>query len=154
MKLYKKFYKTTGGWIFLCIILPIITVLLVIAIALLTLNSAISFLIFPALAVVYIGVFIPPQVVRSRLKATPEKRERVKLLDKGQSTAYNYFSYTRYAYIRRHTLIFEFPDGSRKSFQIALGTDDPSVVNDTGILTYKERNGETLLISFDADRPA
>lgn len=56
MKLYKKLYKTTGGWILLCIILPIITVLFIIAIALLTLNSAISFLIFPALAVVYIGI--------------------------------------------------------------------------------------------------
>lgn len=49
-------------------------------------------------------------------------------------------------------MIFEFPDGSRKSFQIDLGTDDLSVVNDTGIITYKERNGETLFISFDADR--
>ena len=152
MKLYKKLYKTTGGWILLCTILPIITVLLIIALALLTLNSAISFLIFPALAVVYIGIFIPPQVVRSRLKAMPEKRERVKLLDKGQSTAYSYYSHRRRLYIRRRTLIFEFPDGSRKSFQIDLGTDDLSVVNDTGIITYKERNGETLLISFDADK--
>ena len=152
MKLYKKLYKTTGGWILLCTILPVLAVLLIIAIALLTLNPAISFLIFPALAIVYIGVFIPPQVVRSRLKAMPDKRERVKLLDKGQSTAYRYDSHHRSLYIRKRTLLFEFPDGSRKSFQIDGDTDDLSVVNDSGIITYKECNGETLFISFNATR--
>ena len=152
MNLYKKFYKTDGGRIFLRTIPPLIIVVLIIAITLFTLNAAIIFLLFPALVLMHIVVAIPPRVVLSRLKATPEKRERVKLLDKGQFTAHNYYSHTRRIYIRRHTVIFQFPDNSRKIFQIDFETDCPLVVNDTGILTYKERNSETLFVSFDADK--
>lgn len=153
MKLYNKLYKTRGGWIFLYSIIPVTIILTIIFVAIFTLNAAVAFLIIPAAAVMYISISIPPYIVRARLKATPERRERAKLLDKGQATSYNYYSFSENAYIRRRTFIFEFPDGSRKGFQAALGFIDLSVINDTGLLTYKERNGETLLIGFDADGP-
>lgn len=108
-------------------------------------------ILFP---VVIIGfLHLPRLFVRFALKRKPqkqlqvrEKQERVKLLDKGH--------YGKHANdFTRRVLVFEFPDKSRKSFQVESNDIyDHVVVNDTGTLTYKECKGETMLISFERDK--
>ena len=98
-------------------------------------------------------IYIPRLYVHIKLKSNPEKQlqlkeneERVRLIDKGHFAKHANDG-------TRRVLVFEMPDKSRKSFQIR--EDDSynlATVNDTGILTYKERKEEAVFVSFKPDQ--
>ena len=55
--------------------------------------------------------------------------------------------------ITRRVLVFELPDKSRKSFHIRdIDTYSLALVDDTGILTYKEFKDEAVFVSFEIDK--
>lgn len=164
--LYDKIHHTQGGHIFsvLAASLSVCPMLIGLMFAFaplydpsffassITYFIAITLLLFlPAALISFI--YIPRLYVRLKLRSSPEKQlqvkekqERVRLIDKG--------NFGKHANdITRRVLVFELPDKSRKSFHVRdADIYNLALVNDTGILTYKERKDEAVFISFERDK--
>ena len=164
--LYDKVHHTQGGHVFsvLAASLSVCPMLIGLMFAFVPLYDpsffaspityfiAITLLLFlPAALIGFI--YIPRLYVYLKLKGNPEKQlqvkeeqTQVKLIDKG--------NFGKHANdITRNVLVFELPDKSRKSFHVHdADIYNLALVNDTGILTYKERKDEAVFISFEREK--
>jgi len=161
--LYDKIHHTQGGYLFSVLTLTFSSIALLIGIMLtlgafldesFNVNPYIFMMLLVFLPAALIGfICIPRLYVGLKLKGNPkeqlqvkEKQMRVKLIDKG--------NFGKHANdITRRVLVFELPDKARKSFHIRdSDIYNLALVNDTGILTYKERKDNAIFVNFERDK--
>ena len=72
-----------------------------------------------------------------------EKSETVKVISKASNMSGVYGATTTYFYVS-----FEFPDETRKNFQVEVKQYNSIAESETGILTYKEQKNDLMFIDF------
>lgn len=83
---------------------------------------------------------------------TPECQEHVKVVEKRtEDTKYYHAGTDGYSEVRDYLATFEFPDGSKKEFNIG-GSYKTIYIGDTGILTYHESKYIEDIYKEETDR--
>jgi len=79
----------------------------------------------------------------------PEIKESVKVISKTNEVSRAYGSNEEVK--TTHYISFQFPDGSRKNFEVDVSTYNIILENDFGILKYKEMDNTLYFVDFQAE---
>ena len=142
LSFYDKIYKTNIRLIFMGIFAALYGLGLALAMTSFENTLAASLLFSLITAAIILSFYMPAIFIYFKLRCMPEKKERIKVLSTGE--------FFNAGDIAKRIFVFEFPDGSRKCFVINLkGNTDFPVLNDTGILTYRELGNQVKFVRFE-----
>ena len=144
------------GWSWLALVVVSLVLLLFIANCAFNSGNGSVGNIFTFISVAWfcIAIFFTPKIMRKTWsRILPLQTTNAKLIDKHSKESTTFYANGNRNIVRDY-LVFELPDGSRKTFDvtgnIAFNT---SLLNEQGILKFKQYKQVLYFISFEPDSP-